>query len=997
MSEETIGTARIDIVVNAEQFKTEIARVKTLQSQMGESGEAAYQKLNKGAKAATTSLLKWAEGLGKTTEEQRLLNAAMRGVPIEALESVRKKVLAQRDAMEASKRAAQEQAEAVKAYARLQAEAFAESERRLQQEAAARQKMVAQNTAAFRAEQANQQRLAQMRADALHAFGPELAARERENAEIQRSNAVRERLNAFLATERGQRIQEAEAIRRQGTAYAAQSRAFGSTAKSARELQFAMRTLPAQISDITVSLASGQRPLMVLLQQGSQLKDMFGGIKPAAAAFGRTLLGLVNPFTVTAAAAAALLVAWKEGSDEAVAYNKALITTGNYAGVTAAQLQAMAGNIAAVTGTQHAAAAALAEVAGSGRFTAEQIGLVGRAAVAMSELTGQATSETIKQFKDLGEKPVETILKLNETQHFLTAAIYEQIKALEDQGHAQEAAQLAMQTYSDTVETRRAAVVENLGLIEQSWRGIKNATLEAVDAALSLGRTRSDQQKFDVLVENRNAAKDLIDRGMGADAYLGTTAQKYYDDSTQKLLAMADDRAAKEKEQAKKAAADKLVQDQADSDREAAQYFTNAQKRAAAYLKAENEFNERIARAMKAGNTGLADKERQQKASVLAGINAKFADKKADNFWSTSITGDPRADLNAKLADEIADFKKEADQWARSTTAAAAYKQTLTDMLDTRQRAIDLQVASIGMGQREIEQQQALIGIDEDYNRKKADLQKRQQNSTSALERDGYQQQLDDLAKYHDKRIQMEVDGWRREEEARKSAALGASAAIKDFEDAAGNVAGQTYDLFSNAFDGMTDALTNFVTTGKLDFKSFTKEILADLAKMEIRILASRILTSILGGGSDGQGGQMATVGDGQWSGYANGGVFANSPGLSAYSGGVYNTPHMFKFASGAGVFGEAGPEAIMPLRRGPDGKLGVAAAGGGGSIGDVNVTLNLTQNDDGSVSGDADVKAMGQLAKQLGERMKGTAQQVLMDAMRPGGLLYKSRSGMPA
>lgn len=78
--------------------------------------------------------------------------------------------------------------------------------------------------------------------------------------------------------------------------------------------------------------------------------------------------------------------------------------------------------------------------------------------------------------------------------------------------------------------------------------------------------------------------------------------------------------------------------------------------------------------------------------------------------------------------------------------------------------------------------------------------------------------------------------------------------------------------------------------------------------------------------------------------GYAKGDVFVNSPSLSAYSGGVYDTPKFFQFASGAGVFAEAGPEAIMPLKRGPDGKLGVSSDGSG------SVTVNV-YNESGSTA----------------------------------------------
>src|SRR5574337_624071 len=261
---------------------------------------------------------------------------------------------------------------------------------------------------------------------------------------------------------------------------AAMSKELGVTGKSAKEMQFAMRGLPAQITDITVGLASGQRPLMVLLQQGGQLKDMFGGIGPAAKALGSSLLGLINPFTVTAAAAGALLLAWKHGSDEAVAYNKAIITTGNYAGITAGQIGELAKSIKGSTdATQHAASAALAQVVSSGKFAGAQIENVGRAAVAMSTLTGQATAETIRQFEQIGEKPVEAILKLNDAQHFLTQETYAQIKALEDQGRTQETASLAMKTYSDALQDHARGRASSCG------RGCRSSRTGARGSATS--------------------------------------------------------------------------------------------------------------------------------------------------------------------------------------------------------------------------------------------------------------------------------------------------------------------------------------------------------------------------------------------------------------------------------------------------------------------------------------------------------------------------------
>ncbi|MDG5734477.1 phage tail length tape measure family protein, partial [Acinetobacter baumannii] len=90
--------------------------------------------------------------------------------------------------------------------------------------------------------------------------------------------------------------------------------------------------------------------MMVALQQGGQLKDMFGGLGPAARALGGYILGLINPFTVSAAAAVTLGYAFYKGSEEAHAYSDALILTGNSAGLTADQLGSMAKQVSSTVG-----------------------------------------------------------------------------------------------------------------------------------------------------------------------------------------------------------------------------------------------------------------------------------------------------------------------------------------------------------------------------------------------------------------------------------------------------------------------------------------------------------------------------------------------------------------------------------------------------------------------------------------------------------------------
>jgi phage-related minor tail protein len=265
---------------------------------------------------------------------------------------------------------------------------------------------------------------------------------------------------------------------------------------SAKATAAALRGVPAQFTDIVTALASGQRPITVLLQQGGQLKDMFGGVGAAAKAVGGYVVGLINPLTIAAVAVGGLALAWKQGSEEADAYNKALIMTGNIAGVTAGQLQQMAQNVSKSIGTQGEAAAVLAEMAGSSKIAAGNFEQFTRVALQMEQAVGKSVSDTIKDLEALGESPVESAEKLNKQYHFLTAAVYEQIKALQDQGRTEQAAEVAQRAYADAFAQRAQQVHGNLGLLESGWEKVKNAAKSGWDAVLDVGRPDTADEKF---------------------------------------------------------------------------------------------------------------------------------------------------------------------------------------------------------------------------------------------------------------------------------------------------------------------------------------------------------------------------------------------------------------------------------------------------------------------------------------------------------------------
>lgn len=284
------------------------------------------------------------------------------------------------------------------------------------------------------------------------------------------------------------------------------------TGISAKQNAAALRMLPAQFSDILISLQGGQAPLTVFLQQGSQIKDSFGGMGQAARATSSYVLGLVNPFTVAAAAAGVLALAYKQGSDEATAFNSSLALTGNTAGTTTEQLATMAQQVSATGGTVGKAAAVLAQLAASTRIPTSSFESITRAAIDFESATGQAAEETVKNFEKIAKDPVAEILKLNESMNFLTASTYEQIKALQEQGKTQAAAELANDAYGQGLNRTSKGVRDNLGYIEASWKAVTGAAKAAWDAALNVGREKTLDEQLKALDEQLATIAEAANR-----------------------------------------------------------------------------------------------------------------------------------------------------------------------------------------------------------------------------------------------------------------------------------------------------------------------------------------------------------------------------------------------------------------------------------------------------------------------------------------------------
>lgn len=292
----------------------------------------------------------------------------------------------------------------------------------------------------------------------------------------------------------------------------------GKTGQSAAQTAFAMRMIPAQMTDIIVGLSTGQSPFMVLMQQGGQLKDMFGGIGPAIKGVGGYVLGLINPVTLAAAAVGVLGLAYYKGSQEQDEFYKSLTLSGNLVGKTTGQLADIAARVSVVANsTTGVTAATLNQIVSSGKVAAESLERVTTAVVEISEATGIATEKLVGDFNDIAADPVAAITKLNDQYHFLTLATYNQIKALQDEGNQQDAARVATDAYANAMQQRANDIHQNLGILERAWDSLAKTAKGAWDAMLDIGREQTGTERISQIRKEI----DWIDKAAGGKLFFG--------------------------------------------------------------------------------------------------------------------------------------------------------------------------------------------------------------------------------------------------------------------------------------------------------------------------------------------------------------------------------------------------------------------------------------------------------------------------------------------
>ncbi|MED9260604.1 phage tail tape measure protein [Escherichia coli] len=745
---------------------------------------------------------------------------------------------------------------------------------------------------------------------------------------------------------------------------------------------------------------------------GITLANRAGWIDKLMTPKGLAVGGVIGGIT---AAVIGLGKAWMEGQEEGEAFNRQLELTGHYAGVTAGQLWALSKNLSGNGITQHAMAGSLAQVVGSGAFHGNDIGMVAKAAAQMERSVGQSVSDTISQFKRLKDDPVSAAKALDDELHFLTATQLEQIRVLGEQGRTSDAARIAMSALAEETGKRTSDIDNNLNALGSTLQTLSDWWKQFWDAAMNIGREDSldaqiaslqekiqrakkfpwtkasttgeyDQQQLDALQE-RKRQQDLQDAKEQAERNY-QEQQKRRNAENAALNRMNETEAARHQREIARINAmqyaDQAVRDAA-IQRENERYEKAIKKKTPAtrndeatrlllqYSQQQAQVEGQIAAARQ--SAGMATERMTEAHKQLLALQQRISD-----LAGKKLTADEKSVLAHKdeLIQALTLLDAKQQELQKQTALNDLKKKTiqLTSQLAEEERAQrqqhDLDVAMAGMGDQQRQRYQSQLRLRQQYQQQLEQLE-RDSKQKGSYGSDAYRKAEQTLTDSLNRKLNENRRYWQEQELMQADWKNGAMRAFQNFTEDADNAAGTAEQLFNTAFSSMGNGLATFCTTGKLNFKSFTSSVLSDMAK----ILAQATMMKAVKGIGSVMGFDFGDVKTN-----AEGGVY-QSADLSRYSGTVVNRPTFFAFAKGAGVMGEAGPEAILPLRRGADGKLGVVAATCGSGMVMFAPQYNININNNGQ-NGQIGPEVM-QAVYNLGKR---AAEDFMQQQSRDGGQL---------
>ncbi|HBN2027224.1 TPA: phage tail tape measure protein, partial [Escherichia coli] len=363
---------------------------------------------------------------------------------------------------------------------------------------------------------------------------------------------------------------------------------------------------------------------------------------------------------------------------------------------------------------------------------------------------------------------------------------------------------------------------------------------------------------------------------------------------------------------------------------------------------------------------------KQQKEQIaLAGQNTELAKMKyqvSQGELSTLSEAQKKTLLqNAALIDQ----KKIREQ-------LAAYESSLADSNASARASDEAQLLGYGEGSRMRERLQEMWSIRQAFEQKNNELLRQYQ--AGEIEEALWKQEKELNKKYLEERLSDQQNYYAKADALRNNWNAGLQEGLTNWADSATDYASQAADAVVSTMDGLVSNISDALAGNVVDWRNWGSSVLREVSKILMNAAIVNGLKSLSGAG-----GWLGTVGGWISGAVANakGGVYT-SANLSAYSNTIVDTPTYFAFAKGAGLMGEAGPEAIMPLTRAADGSLGVRAIGnvngGGGFV--YSPVYHISIQNQGS-NGEIDARS----ARGLVDLIDSRVVSIMQSSRRDGGL----------
>ena len=650
---------------------------------------------------------------------------------------------------------------------------------------------------------------------------------------------------------------------------------------SVGQYKAAMRTLPAQFTDIATQLAGGQNPWLILLQQGGQVKDSFGGMIPMLRGLAGAITLPMVGVTSLAVATGALAYAWYQGDSTLSAFNKTLVLSGNQSGLTADRMLTLsrAGQAAGLTFNQ--ARESLAALVNAGVRGGEQFDAINQSVARFASASGVEVDKVAEAFGKLTTDPTSGLMAMARQFRNVTAEQIAYVAQLQRSGDEAGALQAANDIATKGFDEQTRRLKENMGTLE-TWADKTGKAFKSMwDAILDIGRPESSadmlasaQKAFDEADKKWQWYQSRSQR-RGKTSSFRANLQGAWNDRENARLGLAAATLQSDMEKAGELAA----RDRAERDASQLKYTGEAQKayeRLQTPLEKYTARQEELNKALKDGkilqadyNTLMAaakkDYESTLKKPKSSGVKVSAGERQEDQAHAALLaletelrTLEKHSGANGKISQQRRDLWKAENQYA--VLKEAATKRQLSEqeksLLTHEKETLEYkrQLAELGdkveHQKRLNELAQQAARFEQQQGAKQAAISAQARGLTDRqVQRESEEQRLRDV--YGDnpdalaKATSALKNTWSAEEQLRGSWMAGLKPGWGEWAESATDSFSQVKSVATQTFDGIAQNMAAMLTGSEQSWRGFTRSVLSMLTEIFLKQAMVGIVGSI--------------------------------------------------------------------------------------------------------------------------------------------------------